>query len=223
MVYQDRATAGRILAEWLLYLRGHDPVVVGVANAGVVVAREIAAALDAPLDVLVVRKLAVPGAEELTMGAVGEGAVIAGNHDVMRECRITPRALAKAAHQEHYPVTRQLAMLHRAVPRVELTGHVVVLVDDGILTGATIRVAIGVLRARGAGRVILAVPVAPATVLRELEGSVDQVICLKAMRLVRNLDAWYREFPAVGATEVVATLRAHADALPHRPHSPAGA
>jgi len=216
MVFEDRAAAGRILAEWLLYLRGHDPVVVGVANAGAVVAKEIAVALDAPLDVLVVRKLLVPGAEELTMGAVGEGAVIASNHEVMRECGITPRALAKVAHQEHYAVTRQLAMLHRTVPPPELSGRVVVLVDDGVTTGATIRVAIRVLRARGVSRVILAVPVAPAAVLRELDHAVDQLICPKAMPAVRNLDAWYRDFPTVTADKVAAILRAHT-VLTHQP------
>ncbi|GAA5107777.1 phosphoribosyltransferase [Haloechinothrix salitolerans] len=209
MVYQDRADAGRILAEWVLYLRGHDPVVVGVAAGGVAVAREIAVKLDAPLDALVVRKLDVPGYQDLTMGAVGEGAVIVSNHDVLRECRISPHQLADAAHHEHGVVARQMAMLRRAMPPVDLTGRNVVLVDDGISTGATIRVAIRVLRAKGARRVILAVPVAPAPVLEQVNRMVDQVICPKAMRWVRNLRSWYVDFPDVDGNDIAAMLREH--------------
>lgn len=213
MVYQDRADAGRVLAEWLLYLRDHDPVVVGVATGGVAVAREIAAELDAPLDALVVRKLDVAGYQGLTMGAVGEGAVIVSNHDVLREFRITPHTLAAAAHREHSALARQVAMLRRAAPAVQLACRNVVLVDDGIATGATIRVAIRVLRAKGVRRVILAVPVAPASVLKGLNRSVDQVICPKAMNWVRNLHSWYAEFPDVDSNDVATMLRAHADRM----------
>lgn len=127
MVYQDRAQAGRILAERLLYLREHHPVVVGVANGGVVVAREIAESLDAPLDALMVRKIPEPGYRALAMGAVGEGAVIVSNHDVMRDCRITPRTLAEAAHREHTVIARERATVHRDTPALALGGRVVVL------------------------------------------------------------------------------------------------
>lgn len=210
MVYQDRADAGRIVAEWVLYLRGHDPVVVGVAAGGAAVAREIAVKLDAPLDALVVRKLAVPGYRELTMGAVGEGAVIVSNHEVLREYRISPHTLADAAHREHGVVARQMAMLRRAAPAVDLSDRNVVLVVDGISTGASIRVAIRVLRAKGVRRVILAVPVASVPVLEQVDRMVDQVICPKAMRWVRNLRSWYAEFPDIDGNDVAAMLREHA-------------
>lgn len=214
MVYQDRADAGRVLAEWVLYLRGHDPVVVGVATGGVAVAKEIAVKLDAPLETLVVRKLAVPGYQDQTLGAVGEGSVIVSNHDVLHECRITPHQLAAAAHLEHDVVARQMAMFRRAAPAIDLAGRNVVLVDDGISTGATIRVAIRVLRAKGVRRVILAVPVAPASVLAQVHRLVDQVICPKAMRWVRNLRSWYADFPGIDGNDVVAMLREHAGRVP---------
>lgn len=209
MVYEDRAQAGRILAERLLYLRQHSPVVVGVANGGVVAAREIATILRAPLDALMVRKIPAPGYRDLAMGAVGEGAVIISNHDVIQDCRITPLTLAEAAHREHDVIRRQRAITHRDTPALTLTGRVVVLADDGIVTGATIKAAVRVLRARGARLVILAVPVAPAAVLTQLDRVVDQVICLRALRRRQSLPPACRSFPDIDANDVATMLRDH--------------
>lgn len=211
MVYRDRADAGRVLASWLTSLAGHDPVVVGIARGGVVVASEVAAALDAPLDVLVVRKLVVrvqPEDAEIAIGAAAEGGVTATLHDVMRKHRVTAETLAAAAHREHAAVTRQAATYRRARPAVDLAGRTVVLTDDGAVSGATVRAAIRVLRARRVARIVLAVPVAPATVIDELARTVNQVVCPRALRWLPTVRGWYAQCPVVPDSEVVALLTA---------------
>jgi predicted phosphoribosyltransferase len=205
MVFTDRAQAGRVLAERLTHLRDRKPVVVGITNGGVVTARAVAAGLDAPLDVVVARKLAVPGKPAATMGAVAEHGVSISKHEAIR--RITLAQLIDVGHRERALVPGTAETYRRERPALDLTGQIAILVDDGIVTGSTVRAAIRVLRIRGAGWIVLGVPVAPRAILDDLARTVDQVICLKAVRWMRGLHQSCLRFPHLEPDAVVELLR----------------
>src|SRR5215472_8504087 len=160
--FSDRADAGQRLARRLEYLRGGDSVVLGLPRGGVPVAFEVARALGAPLDVIVVRKVGVPFQPELAMGAVGEGGVRVCDPEVVRAGAIQPVQYATAEARERHDVDARAARYRAHRAREPLAGHVAVVVDDGIATGSTARAACQIARAHGAARVVLAVPVAPA-------------------------------------------------------------
>lgn len=205
MVVDNRTTAGRDLAARLVDLRPEQPLVLGLPRGGVVVAAPIATALGAPLDVVLVRKIATPGRPELALGAVGEDAVvIGGNH-------LDPERFARALAAEQRRLTRR-ALRYRAVRRaVPVRGRTVVLADDGIATGASMRAAIGVLRARGAARIVLAVPVAAPGALTVLAPLVERVECLLTPQRMGAVSRWYADFREVGDREVVRLLREQAE------------
>jgi predicted phosphoribosyltransferase len=161
MVFMDRADAGRRLAARLEYLRGEPVVVLGLPRGGVPVALEVARALGAPLDVIVVRKLGVPFQPELGMGAVGEDGVRVINDEVVREVGVRANELAAVQAREQAQVEARAARYRARRPREPLAGRTAIVVDDGIATGATARAACQVARAHGTARVVLAVPVAP--------------------------------------------------------------
>jgi len=168
MPFRDRAEAGRRLGQALQDLRGEDVVVLGLPRGGVPVAFEVAGALDAPLDVIVVRKLGVPFQPELAMGAIGEDGVRIVNGDVVRVARVTEGEFAVVEERERAELTRQARRFRRHRPREPLTGRTAVVVDDGIATGSTARAACHVAHAHGASRVVLAIPVAPPGSVAEL-------------------------------------------------------
>ena len=168
MPFVDRRDAGRRLAERLMSLRGEDAVVLGLPRGGVPVAFEVARALGAPLDVILVRKLGVPFQPELAMGAIGEGGARVVNDEVLRRAGVTPSELAEVEHREQAELDRRARRYRGGRPPVGLTGRTAVVVDDGIATGSTARAACLVARAQGAARVVLAVPVAPASTVEEL-------------------------------------------------------
>lgn len=206
VVFEDRADAGRQLAVCLAPLRGQDPVVLGLPRGGVVVAFEVAVALSAPLDVLVVRKLGHPGQPELAMGAIGEGGVRVLNPDVPPSARIDDAVLRVIEEHEAEALRRRVARLRHGHPRIDLRGRPALVVDDGIATGSTIRVASLVARALGAARVVVAVPVAPADVVDCLPEADDVVCILTPARLVA-VGAHYRDFAQTTEEEVLALLR----------------
>ncbi|KAA9152161.1 phosphoribosyltransferase [Amycolatopsis acidicola] len=205
MVLDDRAAAGRELAE---RLRGHaGGVVLGLPRGGVVVAAAIAERLGAPLDVVLVRKVGAPDSPELALGAVGEDGVVVGNPAVLRHFRPSARIFAHAAAEERAAL-EQRAERYRAARRIQpVAGRTVILVDDGIATGATVRAATAVLRARGAGTIVLAVPVAPPQALATLSLLVDEIVCLTVPRRLRSVSQCYADFSEVGDDEVLALLR----------------
>lgn len=209
VVFLDRQDAGRLLADQLTFLRGEDAVVLALPRGGVPVGAEIAEALGLPLDVLVVRKLGVPSQAELAMGAVGEGGVIVVNDDVVRHTRISARALALIAAREHEDVERRAQRFRAGRPPLPLAGRLALLVDDGIATGSTARAACRVARARGARRVVLAVPVAPAGSLRSLASDADDVVCLQTPERFFAVGEWYRDFTQI-TDDTVARLLAEA-------------
>jgi putative phosphoribosyl transferase len=162
MYFVDRLDAGRRLAARLAYLRDADVVVLGLPRGGVPVAAEVAEALGAPLDVIVVRKLGVPFQPELGMGAIGEGGVRAINESAQWATRTTADELAAVEQRERVELERRAGRYRSGRARVELSGRTAVVVDDGVATGSTARVACLIASAQGAARVLLAVPVAPS-------------------------------------------------------------
>lgn len=205
-MFTDRADAGRRLAGRLSFLRGGDVVVLGLPRGGVPVAFEVARALDAPLDVMVVRKLGVPFRPELAMGAVGEAGVRVINQDVIGRTGITPGELLLTEDRERAELDRRVRAYRRGRPRLDVTGRTVVLVDDGVATGATARAACEVARAQGAREVVFAAPAGAADSLAYLREACDEVICLRAARYFGGVGEWYEDFRQVTDAEVLALL-----------------
>ncbi|MBK1782784.1 phosphoribosyltransferase [Prauserella cavernicola] len=212
MEFENRREAGRELARRLAPLADRHPIVLGLPRGGVVVAREIADALGAPLDVLLVRKVGAPGRQELAIGAVGEGGVVVTNADILRRLRLSPRKVDEAVSRALTELDLRAAVLRRGRAPLPVSGKTVVLVDDGIATGASVRAALRVLRARGASRIVLAVPVAPADVLEELSHDTDHTICPNPRVWMRAVGNWYRDFSEVSERDVLALLDERADA-----------
>lgn len=218
MLFDDRRDAGCRLAERLEYLRDEDAVVVGLPRGGVPVAYEVARALDAPLDVIVVRKLGVPYQPELAFGAIGEDDVRVINDAVVAYAQLTSEAMAKVERRERDELAGRVERLRRVHPRVPLSGRTVVVVDDGIATGATARAACQVVWAHGAQRVVLAVPVAPRDTLAMLVGEADEVVCLEVPTWFGAVGSWYLRFGQVSDAEVTELLRRAGD--PPQPQEP---
>ena len=206
MPFRDRREAGRRLAERLSGLRASSPLVLGLPRGGVPVAFEVAKALGAPLDVLVVRKLGVPYQPELGMGAVGEDGVRVLNPDVLRQAGVTESQLAAVEARERAEVEERAVRLRRGRPAIPLEGRTVVIVDDGLATGGTARAAVQVARARGADRVILAVPVAPPETVAALRRDADDVVAVETPEPFFAIGGWYSDFSPTSDDEVVELL-----------------
>lgn len=207
MQFSDRPEAGRRLGELLDHLRGRDVVVLGLPRGGVPVAAEVAAALDAPLDVCLVRKLGVPYQPELGMGAIGEDGVRVINQEVLRGTGVSDADLARVEEHELRVLRDRAARYRGAAPAVRVTGRTAVVVDDGVATGATARAACRIARARGAARVVLAVPVAPRDFARRLAGDADELVCLHSPRDFAAVGQFYADFTQVADAEVTDCLR----------------
>lgn len=208
MSFRDRREAGRRLAERLSGLRAASPLVLGLPRGGVPVAFEVAKALDAPLDILVVRKLGVPFQPELGMGAVGEDGVRVLNPDVLRQARVTETQLADVEARERAEVEERATRLRMGRPAIPVAGRTVVIVDDGLATGGTARAAVRVARVRGAERVVLAVPVAPPETVATLRADADDVVAVDTPEPFFAIGGWYSDFSPTSDTEVVELLRA---------------
>ena len=206
MVFLNRVAAGRELAERLADLAGLDLVVLGLPRGGVPVAFEVAEALGAPLDVIVVRKVGVPFQRELAMGAVGEGRVRVVNERVRRAAGVGPDEFAAAAAREQAEVDRRTRRFRSGRPPLPIDGRIAVVVDDGIATGATARAACQVARAQGAARVVLAVPVSPRDTAKRMRDVADEVVCLREPRAFGSVGEWYRDFGQISDAEVAALL-----------------
>jgi putative phosphoribosyl transferase len=208
MPFRDRREAGQRLAERLSGLRSSRPLVLGLPRGGVPVAFEVAREMHTPLDVLVVRKLGVPFQPELGMGAVGEDGVRVLNPEVLREAGVTDSQLAEVEARERAEVEQRAARLRRGRPAIPLTDRTVVIVDDGLATGGTARAAIRVARARGAARVVLAVPVAPPDTVAALSREADDVVSVETPEPFFAIGGWYVDFTPTSDQEVVDLLAA---------------
>ena len=202
MTFRDRRQAGQLLAARLSGMSSSPPVVIALPRGGVPVGFEVARSLGAPLDVVVVRKVAVPWQPELALGAVGEGGVRISNDDVARQVRLPASVVAEEIRRSEQELTERLTQLRGSVEPVDVSGRSVLLIDDGIATGATARAAIAVLRARGANRIVLAVPVAASEAVQALRGAVDDMVCLTIPRDLSAIGFWYDDFGQVDDAEV---------------------
>lgn len=208
MTYANRRDAGDVLAAHLTRYAGRDDVVVlGLVRGGVPVAARVAAALRAPLDVLVVRKLGVPWAPEVAFGALGSGGVAVHNPDV--ESHLSAADVAGVVHAEGDELARREATYRGDRPPVALIGRVALIVDDGLATGATARAAVAVARELGARAVVVAVPVGAADSVAILRTVADEVICPIVPPAFGAVSRYYRTFPQTTDAEVVALLAAH--------------
>ena len=220
-MFDDRVDAGRRLAARLGHLRGEPVVVLGLPRGGVPVAAEVARALGAPLDVIVVRKLGVPFQPELGMGAVGEDGVRVINPEVMAAAEVTAAELAAAEARERAEVARRAARYRGGRPRTPLQGKVAVIVDDGIATGSTARAACQIARALGAARVVLATPVAPPGWQERIGRDADEMIAVITPAPFYGIGQFYADFSQTTDDEVIACLEQATDRLPgHRPSWP---
>ena len=206
MLFVDRTDAGRHLAQQLRHLRGADVVVLGLPRGGVLVAFEVAEELHAPLDVIVVRKLGVPFQPEYGFGAIGESGVRIVDDYVARQTRLTGPQIAEVEASERVLLDRRVSQLRGDHPPVPLAGRTVIIVDDGIATGSTARAACLVARARGASRVILAVPVGSVKGTAALRRTADEVICLHTPAKFVAIGEWYSDFGQVTDEEVAILL-----------------
>jgi putative phosphoribosyl transferase len=205
MRFRNRVDAGRRLGEHLGHLGAEHPIVVGLPRGGVPVAAEIATALGAPLDIVLVRKIGAPHRSELAVGAIGEDGVTVRNEAVLAELGLTWPEVGDVVERERAEVERRAASL-RPGPRPSLRDRTVILVDDGIATGATVVAAIRVTRRLGARRIVLAVPVAPADTMARLREIADEVVCGMAPRRFLAVGQWYDDFRQVRDEEVRALL-----------------
>jgi predicted phosphoribosyltransferase len=199
--FADRREAGRTLATRLAPLADDpDLIVLGLPRGGVIVAYEVAAALHAPLDVFVVRKLGVPGFEELAFGAIATGGVSVLNDDVVRESGLTQSSIDRVVQAESRELARRESLYHGG--NADVHAKTVVLVDDGLATGATMRAAIQALRQMAPRRIIVAVPVGAPDIVRHMATLADQVVCVETPVPFGGVGRWYEDFSQTTDDEV---------------------
>jgi predicted phosphoribosyltransferase len=209
MMFQDRMDAGRRLAKALSGYKGRSPVVLALPRGGVPVAAEVAAALDAPLDLILVRKIGVPAQPELAMGAVVDGAapIVVRNEEVIEFSGTTADEFDAVCARELAEIERRRQLYIGERARAEIAGQVVIVVDDGIATGATTRAALQAIRNRKPKELVLAVPVAPPDTIKQLRQEVDDLICLETPELFGAIGYFYRDFRQVSDEEVGVILK----------------
>jgi putative phosphoribosyl transferase len=201
--FSNRTEAGRQLAEKLLkYAARPEVVVLGLPRGGVPVAFEVAQRLRAPLDVFIVRKLGVPGFEELAVGAIASGGLRVLNEDVMRVVPNAEQVIESITAREMAELERREQNYRDGRPAPELRDRVVILVDDGLATGATMRAAVAALRQRGVAKIVVAVPVGPPDTCRELEREADETICLSRPDFFQAVGQYYEDFSQTDDDEV---------------------
>jgi putative phosphoribosyl transferase len=205
--FADRADAGRRLASALPEYAGRDDVLVlGLPRGGVPVAFEVARALRAPLDVYLVRKLGVPGHEELAMGAIASGGTRVVDERVVGELGIAEEAIAAVAATEQRELERRERLYREGRPPPAVEGRAAILIDDGLATGSTMRAAAAALRERSPARVIAAVPVAPPETVRRLAPEVDELVCLATPEPFYAVGLWYEQFGQTSDEEIIELL-----------------
>jgi putative phosphoribosyl transferase len=201
--FPNRAEAGRLLAEKLEnYVGRSDVVVLGLPRGGVPVAYEVAQRLGAPLDVFVVRKLGVPGFEELAAGAIASGGVRVLNEDVIRALPNADQLIESVTERETVELERREQTYRDGRPAPELRNRVVILVDDGLATGATMRAAVAALRQRGVAKIVVAAPVGAPETCRELEQEADETICAITPEFFQAVGQYYEDFSQTSDEEV---------------------
>lgn len=213
MIFRDRSQAGRMLAKKLELIL-NDPLnvlILALPRGGVPVADEIASMLHLPLDIFIVRKLGVPGHEELAMGAVANGGEVVLNQDIIFQLAINEGQIAEVTEREEAELEKREKVYRCNRPPLNIGGKWVVLVDDGVATGATIKAAIHSLRAKKPKRLSVAIPVAPLQTIRELNQLADDVVCLHSPEPFLGVGNWYLDFSQTSDSKVLEILRKHVD------------
>ena len=205
--FSDRREAGRELAAVASGYAERAPIVVGLPRGGVPVAFEVARAFDAPLDVVVARKLGLPSQPELAMGAIAEGGALVVNAGVMRSAGVSTEDFAAVEQRERVELERRAVLYRDGSVALDLHGRTVVVVDDGLATGATARAAVEGVRRRGASEVVLAVPVGARETVDQMARAVDAIVCVAAPNNLRAVGEWYRDFSPTTDEEVLTLLR----------------
>ena len=206
--FRDRAAAGRALASQLITrVEGPAPLILALPRGGVPVAFVVAQALDLPLDLLLVRKLGVPGHEELAMGAIAEGGVQLLNDEVIQALHIAPATIAAVAARERQELGRRARVYRGDRTPPDLQGRTLILIDDGLATGTTMRAAIAAAQTHRPASIIVAVPVADRSVVEALDAEVDQLIVIESVDDLGAIGLWYHDFAQVSDEEVCALLR----------------
>ncbi len=208
MPFANRSDAGRRLAAALAGYRNHPVVILALPRGGVPVAEAVASALGAALDLVLVRKIGVPGQPELAMGAVvdGPGPLTVRNEDIIRYAEVTEAEFDAVRDRELAEIRRRRVEYLGARPHPDLAGHVAIVVDDGIATGATTRAALRAVRKQRPQKLVLAVPVAPTSSLEELRGEADEIVCLEDYDPFGSIGAFYGDFAQVSDEEVKSIL-----------------
>jgi putative phosphoribosyl transferase len=215
--FPNRIEAGRQLAGKLAKYAGRDDVIVlGLPRGGAPVAFEVAQRLGAPLDVFIVRKLGVPGFEELAAGAIASGGVRVLNEDVVRAIPHAHEAIEAVTVRETAELERREQIYREGRPPPELRGRIVILVDDGLATGATMRAAVRALRQCGAAKIVVAVPVGPPDTCRELQEEADETICLSTPPFFQAVGQYYEDFSQTSDEDVRELLSQAAQAMSGR-------
>ncbi|MGH7279434.1 MAG: phosphoribosyltransferase [Candidatus Rokuibacteriota bacterium] len=210
-LYRDRSEAGQVLGAQVSNAhRDEDAIVLALPRGGVPVGFEVARALDAPLDVFLVRKLGVPGHEELAMGAIASGGLRVINEAIVESLRIPPAVIETVAADEQAELNRRERLYRGDRPLPDVRGRVVILVDDGLATGSTMRAAGAALRERGPARLVVAVPVAAQETCDELRTEVDEVLCAATPEPFYAVGLWYDDFTQATDDEVRGLLDAAA-------------
>lgn len=207
MIFRDRTQAGQLLAAALERYRGKNPFVLGLPRGGVPVAYEVAQALRAPLDVFIVRKLGTPGQEELAMGAIASGGIRVLNQDVIHQLHIPHSTIDRVAAAETEELVRRERLYRDHLPLPGLGGRIVILVDDGLATGSTMRAAVAAVRQYQPAKVVVAVPTASRFTCEEFRGVADEVVCLDTPEPFLSVGSWYEDFRQTTDEEVRALLR----------------
>lgn len=203
MQFADRQDAGRALAQKLLaYANREDVLVLGLPRGGIPVAYEVARVLKAPLDLFLVRKLGAPGQEELAMGAIASGGTQVFNEEVVRALQISPAQIRQVVRQEHAELERRASVYRGKQPAPVVKDKTVILVDDGLATGATMRAAVQALRQQQPAQIVVAVPTAAPEICAEFESEVDEIICAMTPWPFRGVGLWYENFEQTTDAEV---------------------
>ena len=198
MRFSDRSQAGQLLAQALNHYASNPGVVVlALPRGGVPVGFEVACALNVPLDIIVVRKLGVPDRVELAMGAIASGDVRVLNQEIVDWLQISPAVIDRVIELETMELQRRERVYRGAMPPLEIAGKIAVLVDDGIATGSTMRAAVEVVRSRNPRRVVIAVPTAPASTIKELRSVVDDFVSVISSDAFVGVGQWYQDFRQV--------------------------
>ena len=222
-LFHDRTEAGKLLAQQLTaYANQNDVLVLALPRGGVPVAFEVANALHAPLDVIVVRKLGVPGQEELAMGAIATGGVRILNLDVVQFLDIPDELINTIAAREQAELERRERLYRGDRPAYDVHGRTVILVDDGIATGATMHAAVAALKQRQPTRIIIAVPTAAPLTCAEFEAEVDELVCVIRPEPFIAVGYWYRQFAQTSDEEVRSLLERANQVLPTIQQKPKG-